>query len=156
MSRTAHSIAIETIPAMTILVRPVIGPYLQHPAVIEELMRYADSRGLIQGTPFAIYHSSPEQVPEESAQWDVCVKVPSGTTAADPFEVRKVPNTLAAVLDYTGPYEDTGASYGELAKWITENGYALAGSPQEHWLSDPQTTPPEERRARIVFPIVQR
>ena len=76
--------------------------------------------------------------------------------AKPPFEVRKLPAMEAAVVTCTGPYEGTAPCYGALTAWLGWSAYQLGGSPQEHWLSDTRTVPPEMCVARILFPIVKR
>ena len=153
---TAGAVTVETIPAVTAMVLSVTGSLEQHGEAVPQLMKHVVHRGLIRGTPFGVYHSNPEEVPEDSLLWEICVPVPAETQATAPFEVREFPEMLAAVVVCTGPYEGTAPCYGVLTEWIAENGYDLAGSPQEHWIASPQGTAPEEMQARIVYPVAKR
>ena len=38
-------------------------------------------------------------------------------------------------------------------RWISENGYEIAGPPREIYLSDPQAVVPEELLTRVELPI---
>jgi effector-binding domain-containing protein len=149
-------ITVETIPEMTALVLPMTGSYEQHGEAILQVVTRAASTGIIRGAPFGVYHSNPEETPEDSLRWDICVPVAADAEAKPPFEVRKLPAMEAAVVTCTGPYEGTSPCYGALSAWLVPSGYQLGGSPQEHWLSDTRTTPPEMCVARILFPIVTR
>jgi effector-binding domain-containing protein len=144
---------IESIPAATLLVLPKTGSYEQHGEAIAQITRYAMKRNLMRGGPFAVYYSNPEEVAEDSLRWEICIPVPEGTEPEPPFAIRQTPEMKAAVLVCTGPYEGTAPCYGVLSVWIAENGHAIAGPVEEHWMSDPQTMPAEKLQARIVFPV---
>jgi AraC family transcriptional regulator len=156
LPNTAGAVTVDTIPAVTAMVLPMTGSLEQHAEAIPQLMKHVVRRGVIRGAPFGVYHSNPEEVPEDSLLWEVCVAVSAGTEATAPFELREFPEMLAAVVVCTGPYAGTGPCYGVLTEWIAENEYDLVGSPQEHWVSAPQGTAPEEMQVRILYPVTKR
>jgi AraC family transcriptional regulator len=155
LTNTAGPVAVETIPAMTVLALPIRGSFEQTAQAIMRLMSYAGPKGVIRGAPFGLYYDDPAQVPADSLRWDVCVPVPADAQAEAPFEVRQMPELQAAVVTCTGPFEGTGTCYGVLSAWVAQNGYTVTVPCQEHWLGNPAVTPPEELQARIVFPIVK-
>ena len=154
-AQVVGEMGVRELPAQTILVLPVRGSYEQHGSVIPQLMTYAGIQQIIRGAPFAIYYDNPETVPTDSLRWEVCVPVPAGTGATSPFEVREMPAIAAAVADCQGPYEEASSCYGSLIGWVAAQGLTISGPPQEHWLSDAQTTPPESLIARIIFPVAR-
>jgi AraC family transcriptional regulator len=152
----ASEVVVEQVPEMTVLVLPMRGSYATHGEAIMKAVGQAASTGVIRGGPFGVYHDNPEQVPEDSLHWDICVPVAAEAKAEAPFQVRKLPAMEAAVLTCTGPYESTAPCWGVLAAWLAKSEYAFGGSPQEHWLSDVRSVPPEQCVARIVFPVVKK
>lgn len=145
--------AIEEIPAMTVMAMVMTGSYEQHGNAIMQLMMYAAPRGCVQGAPFGIYRNSPHEVPADSLRWEVCVPVTTGTAANAPFIVYPMQAFQAATMTCVGPFEKTEQCYEGLLAYIEENGLAIAGSVQEHWLTDPQQVAPEENQTRIVIPV---
>lgn len=152
----ASEVTVEQIAEMTVLVLPMRGPYTMHGEAIMKAVAQAASTGVIRGGPFGVYHDDPQQVPADSLRWDICVPVAAEAKAEAPFEVRQLPAMEAAVLTCTGPYEATSSCWGVLSAWLAKSDRALGGSPQEHWLSDARSVPPEQCVARIVFPLVRK
>jgi effector-binding domain-containing protein len=59
--------------------------------------------------------------------------------------------TMASTL-HRGPYDNLGATYGALTKWIEANGYRPAGYPREVYLSMDREHP-ETWVTEIQFPV---
>lgn len=57
---------------------------------------------------------------------------------------------------HTGPYEGSGAMYGEMMTWIEASGYAVAGPIMEKYLSDPNSTKPEDLKTEIWVPVTKK
>jgi len=152
----ASEVVVEQIPEMTVLVLPMRGSYNQTGMAIMQAVGHAASTGIIRGGPFGVYHDSPEQVPEDSLRWEICVPAAAEAKADAPFEVRKMPAMKAAVLTCTGPYDGTSACWGVMTAWLAQSDYALGGAPQEHWLSDVRSVPAAQCVARIVFPLAKK
>ncbi len=156
VANRASEVTVEQIPALTVLALPMRGSYAAHGEAIMKAVNQAMSTGIIRGGPFAVYHDSPERVPEDSLRWEICVPVAAEAKAQAPFEVRTMPAMEAAVVTCTGPYSGTGPCWGALTAWLEKSDYQLGGSPQEHWLSDARSVPAEQCVARIVFPVTRR
>ncbi len=156
MANKSSPVTVEKIPALTALVLPITGSYNQHQEAIAKIMTYVMSKGIMRGAPFGIYHSNPETTPTDSLRWGVCVPVAPDAKAEVPFEIVQFPEIEAAVVTCTGPYEGTSPCYGVLSKWLAESEYTLAGSVQEHWLSDIQSVPAEKLQAKIVYPVMKK
>lgn len=54
---------------------------------------------------------------------------------------------------HVGPYDRLKDAYDALEGWMKANGRVAGGPPSEHYLNDPQETPPSELRTRIVWPL---
>ena len=50
----------------------------------------------------------------------------------------------------------TVATYGQIARWIDENGYQFAGAPYEKYRNSPHLVPESELVTEIYFPIEAR
>lgn len=55
---------------------------------------------------------------------------------------------------HVGPYDQLKDAYEALEGWMKANGRVAGGPPHEHYLNDPQDTPPGELRTRIVWPLL--
>jgi AraC family transcriptional regulator len=42
---------------------------------------------------------------------------------------------------YKGPYEKVEETYNALTRWVKDNGYEMAGPPEELYFNDPSDTP---------------
>jgi len=65
----------------------------------------------------------------------------------------EIPGGRAAACLHVGPYDQLGAAYEALKRWMQENGHVPAGVAYEFYLNDPQTTPPAGLRTQVVFPL---
>ncbi len=54
---------------------------------------------------------------------------------------------------HTGPYETIGESYEALMAFVGENGLEMDCFSYEFYLNDPRSSPPEELKTEIFFPI---
>ncbi|MBD3335623.1 MAG: hypothetical protein GF355_08910 [Candidatus Eisenbacteria bacterium] len=157
-ANTPGEISVETREAMTAVIVPMTGSYAQHEEAMAKLTQYVGKTGLEPaGPPFGVYHNNPMEVPEDSLLWEVGMPVAAGPEdIPDPFVLKTYPETEAAVMNCTGPYEGSAACIIPMYMWIPANGYAPAGSIMEEWLSDPTETPPEKLQMRITIPVSKR
>ena len=109
------------------------------------------------GPPLGLYFNSPEQVPLEELLWELQCPLPDDTAAIEPdaggMGIKKVPGVEVASTVHKGPFDEVGKIYGMLGEWINANGYEIVGAPEEVYLSDPSSTPPEELTTEIRFPV---
>ncbi len=133
-ANTAGPVTVVTLPAMTALVLPVVGPFEQTSQALGRLMAYVMPKGVMRGAPFGLYYDDPATVAADSLRWEVGVPVPEGTVAEAPFVVREMPEVEAAVMICTGPYEGTAPCYGALTSWVREKGYAVTAPIKSAWV----------------------
>ncbi|MCC6984612.1 MAG: GyrI-like domain-containing protein [Bauldia sp.] len=62
----------------------------------------------------------------------------------------RLPGGPAAVTVHEGPYEEIGAAYEAVSKWVAAHKRIISGDPWEVYLTPPDADPP---RTRVVFPI---
>jgi DNA gyrase inhibitor GyrI len=146
-------VAVDTIPAVTVLMLSRTGSYAQTGAAINELMAYVMPKGIIRGGPFGIYYDDPAEVAPDSLRWAVCVPVAAGSAAEEPFVLTELPAVAAAAALCTGPYSGMGSCFQELGQWIADQGYIIDGPAREHWLSNPQVVAAAELTSRVLFPV---
>jgi len=65
----------------------------------------------------------------------------------------EIPGGGAAACLHVGPYDQVGATYDALQKWMEANGHTPSGIAYEFYLNDPQTTPATELQTQVVFPL---
>jgi AraC family transcriptional regulator len=54
---------------------------------------------------------------------------------------------------HTGPYDTIGESYDALMGFVRENELEMDSFSYEFYLDDPRSTPPEELKTEIFFPV---
>ncbi|GIN69038.1 MULTISPECIES: MerR family transcriptional regulator [Bacillus] len=99
------------------------------------------------GTPMTIYHS-PEYNPAGN---DTEFALPVEETVKG---TRALPGGLCAMSVIKGPYTELTSVYAKLREWIEHEGYELAQSPYELYVTDPQLTAiPNDIVTEVYFPI---
>jgi effector-binding domain-containing protein len=100
------------------------------------------------GAPFAAYYNMDMQ------NLDIEIGFPVAHKLAGKAEIQasEFPGGRLATTLHIGPYDQCGSAYEALTQWITTNGYEAAGTAYEIYFSDP-STPPQEMRTEIVFPL---
>lgn len=101
------------------------------------------------GPPFVAYHNMDMQ------DLDLEIGFPFIERLSGEGDVRsgEIPAGKAAECLHVGPYDQVGAAYEALQKWVEANGYVPSGVAYEFYLNDPQTTPASELQTRVVFPL---
>ena len=149
--------AIETIHCLTI--REVIAQPEQVGSVMEESYGAMLPKGINPaGQPFTIYHD-PEFKPEDLDVEFVFPVAPGVTdNVALSGDRQLTANDLpgiasAATLVHKGDYATLDQSYSAIARWIQDNGYAVAGPPREVYLTAPGD--PAGILTEIQFPVTK-
>jgi len=137
------------------------GAYSQIPDGYGRLYGWVAQHGMVpQGMPHAVYLTSPDEVPEDEALWELWAPVAAGTEDMPVDEsgcgVKRSPEHLVASATHVGPYETLAETYDPLVQWIGGQGYEIAGPPEELYFSDPEEVPPSEYVTEVRFPVVKR
>ena len=133
------------------------GAFGQIPGAFGTLFHWVDERGLIpSGPPEAVYYNIPSDGPESEALWALRAPIVTGEpTPADDLGlgIERLDAQEVASAMHVGPFEDVATTYAALMAWIPAHGYAIAGPPEEVYLSDPAETPAEELQTEVHFPV---
>jgi len=141
-------------PAQSTLVIRTRTPVQSLPQVVGQaygaIMQYAGQLGLQpSGAPFVAYYNM------DMADLDMEIGFPfeQKPEGKDNVLAGEIPGGKAAACLHVGPYNQLGAAYEALQKWMQANGYVPAGVAYEFYLNDPGATPPAELQTRLVFPL---
>jgi effector-binding domain-containing protein len=94
----------------------------------------------IAGPPFAIYHSLSAEKVDVSAGFPLREPVPArGRVLAIQLD-----GGPAVQLKHIGPYEDLGATYVALEKWLLEHHRSKIGPIREVYLTPPSSPPTDQ------------
>jgi effector-binding domain-containing protein len=77
------------------------------------------------------------------------VATPGGRT----LEPLDIPGGEMAVTVHEAPFDTLDETYSAIGAWIAENGYHVAGPPQEAYLREPSETAPP--LTEIRFPVTR-
>jgi AraC family transcriptional regulator len=101
------------------------------------------------GPPYVRYHRIENDVFDIQAG---CPVTP-GTPGSGAVEAVALPGGRVAVGVHVGPYERLHESYAAMQEWMMEMGHRPSGAPWEYYLNDPGSTPQEQLRTQIIWPI---
>ncbi len=144
--------------AMTVAFLAMRGPYAQIPQGYTTLYQWVEANGYVpMGMPRATYLTDPERTPEAEAIWELWAPVLPGPLPSGPDDkglgIKIIaPRTLATAV-HQGPYDAVGSACEALSAWVSEQGYEMAGPPEEAYLTDPAEVPPDEYLTEIAFPV---
>lgn len=101
------------------------------------------------GAPFSAYYNMDMQ------DLDIEIGFPVSKPLPDRGEIKSgaLPAGKIAVTMHIGPYDTVGPAYEALTQYMQANGCTPSGVAYEFYLSDPQTTPPEQIQTQIMFPL---
>jgi effector-binding domain-containing protein len=122
----------------------VVGP------AYAAIMQYASQLGIQpSGAPFVAYYNM------DMEDLDMEIGFPFAQKPAGKGNILagEIPGGKAAACLHIGPYDQLGAAYEALGKWMQANGYVPAGVVYEFYLNDPQVTPPAELQTQLMFPL---
>ena len=141
-------------PSQPTLVVRTRAPVQSVPQVIGQayaaIMEYAGQLGVQpSGAPFVAYHNM------DMEDLDMEIGFPFARQPAGKEDILagEIPGGRAAACLHVGPYDQLGAAYEALGKWMQARAYAPTGVAYEFYLNDPQATPPAELQTQLVFPL---
>ena len=137
-------------PALSIRTRTSVDKL---PMVIGEsfakLAGYLGSLGEhLSGVPFVAYHNM------DMADLDVEIGFPVAAPlpGREDIQYAPVPAGKRAFCMYQGAYSEMAPVYGDLAAWITANGYSPVGTAYEYYYNGPDVPEPQ-LLTQIVMPV---
>lgn len=141
-------------PAQPTLVVRTRAPAQSLPQVVGQaygaIMQYATQLGIQpSGAPFVAYYN----MDLEDLDMEIGFPFAQKPTGKGDVLAGEIPGGIAAACLHIGPYNQLGAAYEALQKWMQANGYVPSGVAYEFYLNDPQATPPAELQTQLVFPL---
>jgi effector-binding domain-containing protein len=117
----------------------------------QELFSYIDRRKLKAGKVMAFYYSS--QLP---FVFDAAVEVNSlPVKLTGRIKGKKIKGGDAIVVHYQGSYDQVGAAYTAITKWMKENNKKALEQPFEVYLNDPLTVKDPQQLRTDVYQRIQ-
>ena len=100
-------------------------------------------------------HDDPQITPPDKIRYDACVTVDASVTGEGEVGIQTVGGGRYAVTTHKGPYANLEATYAELmGKWFPQSGERIGDNLCfEHYLNDPDTTPPDELLTDLYISI---
>ena len=147
----------ETEP-MTVAFVSMKGPYTQISEAFGKLYGWIGEKGYVPaGPPLGVYFNAPGQVPDDQLAWELRSPIAGDVAPIGPVEqglgIKRLEAVQVAATMHKGPFDQVGKIYEALSAWIMENGYEIVGLPEELYLSDPASTPPDELLTEVRFPV---
>ena len=114
-----------------------------------KLARHLESLGaLMADVPFVAFHNMDMQ----RLEVEIGFVVPAPLPGKDDIQPRRIAACKAAVCMYRGPYREVEPVYHEMARWISQQGYQLAGGSYEYYYNSPNV-PESDLLTKIVLPL---
>ncbi|WP_053373466.1 MerR family transcriptional regulator [Paenibacillus sp. FJAT-27812] len=109
--------------------------------------KIASEKLTLLGAPMTIYHSSEYNPAGNDTEFAIPIAEPVKGT-------RDLPGQLCAKSALKDSYSKLTSVYAKLREWVENEGYQLAKSPYEVYLTDPnQAASPEDIVTEVYFPI---
>lgn len=121
-------------------------PKYMDPAV-QEILETLKEQGLQPAGPMFSYH---HRRPSDTFDFELGFPVGRAVTPTGRVMNGTLPSEMVARSVYQGSYEGLGAAWGELDRWISEQGHSLTGRFWECYLSNPaEVNDPKEYRTEL-------
>jgi AraC family transcriptional regulator len=136
----------------------VTAPYDQIPEGFRRLFGWVGEHGLrAAGTPSGVYLTDPS-LGETPPRWEVRAPLaadrPDEAADAQGCGIKHVAGQVVACTVFRGPYERITVGYAEVMRWIRDEGWTVAGPPEEVYMSEP-ATPPQDTVTEIRVPVAR-
>jgi effector-binding domain-containing protein len=116
----------------------------------EKIMQYMYRIGQEPaGAPFVAYYNMDMEDPDLEIGFPVAMPL----QGSDEIGSSQIPAGKYVSMTYKGPYTGMEQPYGEMAKWIEDNGYKPKGISYEYYYNSPMEVPESELLTRIVMPV---
>lgn len=120
----------------------------QMPALYRESMRL---KAVMAGPPSALFY----EWDEVSQRADLAVVLPvEAEVNLRGGMIERLPAGRAAIIDYYGPYDGTGAAHEAMDAFVKDFGYHVKGPVIEAYITDPATEPDTAKwHTRVIYPL---
>ncbi|MDY0339588.1 MAG: GyrI-like domain-containing protein [Coriobacteriia bacterium] len=137
---------------------PMRGPYDQTADGFARLDAWIGGHGLkAVSVRTGIYYNIASDPSCSDAVWELQIQLRGTVAEAEPDEsgigVKLTPEMKVASAIHKGSPDTIATTYQALWAWIDENGYELAGPPQERYLNDPAEVEDDECLTEVIMPI---
>lgn len=150
-------VEIKSIPAIRFAHQHHTGPYMELGPVFERVMALAGEQGLFgpQTQIMALYYDDPHTVEASALRSDAGLSISEAANVKEPLQVGDIAPGEYAVAILKGPYDGLQAAYDWLyGQWLPQSGREARNVPcLEIYLTDPQTTKPEDYLTEIRIPL---
>jgi len=102
---------------------------------------------LMTNMPYAIYH----KIDGDMVDIECGIPIDKVVEQQDNILSGTVPATKCAEADHIGPYSTLEKTHQFIQDWIPKNGFHLAGSPMERYLTDPQKEPDQSKWITTIY-----
>jgi len=144
--------SVKEVPAFSYACLPCQGPYSTFGDKIGELTQFLQAQNIApMGPLIGVFYSDPNLTKPENLQWEIGFPVMESNVQA-PLRFRQWTFTTVLEGTYTGPYEKSPGIYADMMAWLEANGFVQAGPIMEKYLSDPNSTKPEDYKTEIWVP----
>ena len=117
------------------------------------IMRYLGELGEAPaGPPYVAYYNMDMQNLDVEAAFPVARPLPG----RDEVQAGELPAGRYATCLHNGPYNELGPAYEALTRYVAEQGKEPTGVAYEVYLTDPQTTAPQDLQTQILFSLKER
>jgi DNA gyrase inhibitor len=155
--RRMSRVKIEKRKPITIAYKRYTGPYGSIPfdTYIGQLYGWAKQKKIRPGFyPMAICHDDPKTTPPERCRTDIAISVGGKPKGDETVMVREMPAMTVAAISHKGPGEEYARTYGDLEKWIEQNGYDWDGPPIEIYTRRPKVVDGKTViQAKVMAPV---
>jgi len=143
---------VKEVAAFSYCCLPCQGPYTNMEEKIGELTQFMQMQNIVpMGPLIGIFYNDPNVTKSENLHWEIGFPVME-SEVQDPLRFKQWTFTTVLEGTYTGPYEKSAGIYTEMIGWLETNGYSPAGPILEKYLSDPNSTRPEDYKTEIWIP----
>ncbi len=153
---TSEDIRVKDVAPFLFCSLPCKGSFASMQQQIELLFHAVTSQNIAPvGPMLGIFYNDPQTTKEEDLRWEIGFPV-TETNVLEPLTLKQWTFTTVVEAVHTGPYETSGSKYAEIMAWIEANGYAVAGPVMEKYLSDPNSTRPQDYKTEIWVPVTKK
>jgi AraC family transcriptional regulator len=135
-----------------------VGPYAEVGQAWQRLFGWLMPHGLFRpgAATIGICLDCPEITDPEKLRYDATVTVPDHAKGEGEVGIQTIEAGEYAVALHQGSYDRLADFYTRICgEWLPWSGRELASAPSlEHYLNNPQMTPPEQLLTRVFLPLV--